>query len=91
MMKGNQQYWNPALETLPQEKLGCEVIPGGVLNTEARILKMRGLRSTAMTATLSYVFGMAETAIKMGINLPEDLCIRKITEVWPMPSGINPN
>ena len=64
---------------LAAEKLGCEVIPGGVLNTEARILKMRELRATAMAATPSYVLGMAETAQKIGINPPEDLLIRKIT------------
>jgi phenylacetate-CoA ligase len=61
------------------EKLGCEVIPGGVLNTEARILKMQELRATAMGATPTYVLGMAESARKMGINPPTDLCIRKIT------------
>ncbi len=64
---------------LAAEKIGCEVIPGGVLNTEARILKMRELRATAMAATPSYVLGMAETARKMGINPPTDLQIRKIT------------
>ncbi len=61
------------------EKLGCEVIPGGVLNTEARILKMKELKATAMGATPTYVLGMAETARKMGINPPTDLYIRKIT------------
>jgi phenylacetate-CoA ligase len=61
------------------EKIGCEVIPGGVLNTEARILKMKELKATAMGATPTYVLGMAETARKMGINPPNDLYIRKIT------------
>ena len=61
------------------EKLGCEVIPGGVLNTEARILKMQELRATAMGATPTYVLGMAETARRMGIDPPKDLWIRKIT------------
>jgi len=61
------------------EKLGCEVIPGGVLNTEARILKMQELRATAMGATPTYVLGMAETARKIGIDPPKDLFIRKIT------------
>ena len=61
------------------EKIGCEVIPGGVLNTEARILKMQELRATAMGATPTYILGMAETARKMGINPPKDLFIRKIT------------
>jgi phenylacetate-CoA ligase len=61
------------------EKLGCEVIPGGVLNTEARILKMQELRATAMGATPTYVLGMAETARRLGIDPPKDLFIRKIT------------
>jgi len=62
------------------EKLGCEVIPGGVLNTEARILKMKELRATAMGATPSYVLVMADTArTKLGLDPPRDLNIRKIT------------
>ena len=62
------------------EKLGCEVIPGGVLNTEARILKMQELKATAMGATPTYVLGMAETArTKLNIDPPKDLYIRKIT------------
>ncbi len=61
------------------EKLGCEVIPGGVLNTEARILKMQELRANAMGATPTYVLGMAETARRMGLDPPRDLFIRKIT------------
>jgi phenylacetate-CoA ligase len=61
------------------EKIGCEVIPGGVLNTEARILKMQELKATAMGATPTYILGMAETARSMGIDPPKDLFIRKIT------------
>ena len=65
------------------EKLGCEVIPGGVLNTEARILKMQELKATAMGATPTYVLGMAETARKMVIDPPRDLFIRKINSRGP--------
>jgi phenylacetate-CoA ligase len=62
------------------EKLGCEMIPGGVLNTEARVLKMQELKATAMGATPTYVLGMAETArTKLGLDPCKDLCIRKIT------------
>jgi phenylacetate-CoA ligase len=61
------------------EKLGCEVVPGGVLDTSARILKMKEVKATAMGATPTYVLGMAETARKMGINPPTDLFIRRIT------------
>jgi phenylacetate-CoA ligase len=61
------------------EKIGCEVIPGGVLDTKARILKIQELQATAMMGTPTYILGMAETArIKMGIN-PAELSINKIT------------
>ena len=62
------------------EKIGCEVVPGGVLDTEARILKIQELRATAMMATPTYVLGMADTARKkLGIDPAKDLTIRKIT------------
>lgn len=60
------------------EKIGCEVVPGGVLDTQARILKMQELRCTAFMATPTYVLGMAETANKMGID-PKGIGIRRIT------------
>ncbi|MEA3359091.1 MAG: phenylacetate--CoA ligase family protein, partial [Thermodesulfobacteriota bacterium] len=44
------------------EKIGCEVVPGGVLDTKARILKIQELKATAMMATPTYMLGMAETA-----------------------------
>jgi len=62
------------------EKLGCEVVPGGVLDTQARILKMQELRCTAFMATPTYVLGMANAARnRLGINLAKDLFIKKIT------------
>ncbi len=62
------------------EKLGCEVVPGGVLNTEARILKMQEIRATAMAATPTYALAMADTARrKLNIDPVKDLYIRKIT------------
>jgi len=61
------------------EKIGCEVVPGGVLDTQARILKIRELQATAMMATPTYVLGMAETAqTRLGID-PRELTIRRIT------------
>ena len=72
------------------EKLGCEVVPGGVLNTEARILKMQELRCTAFMATPTYVLGMADTAMtKLGIN-PKDIGIKRIT-VAGEPGGSIPS
>jgi phenylacetate-CoA ligase len=60
------------------EKLGCEVVPGGVLDTEARIMKMQELRCTAFGATPTYVLGMADTARKIGID-PRSIGIKRIT------------
>ena len=62
------------------EKLGCEVVPGGVLNTEARLLKMQELRATATMATPTYILGMADVARKnLGLDPARDLCVRRIT------------
>src|SRR3990170_3921395 len=44
------------------EKVGCEIVPGGILNTEARILKIQELKCSAFMATPTYVLGMADTA-----------------------------
>ena len=70
------------------EKLGCEVVPGGVLDTKARILKIQELQATAMMATPTYVLGMAATARnKMGID-PTSLSIGKITCAGEPGAGI---
>ncbi len=62
------------------EKVGCEVVPGGVLDTQARILKMREIKATGLAATPTYVLGMADTARnKLGIDPAKDLNISKIT------------
>ena len=61
------------------EKIGCEVVPGGVLDTQARILKIQELKPTAMMGTPTYMLGMADTAkSKLGIP-PQQLGIKKIT------------
>ncbi|MCF8146471.1 MAG: phenylacetate--CoA ligase family protein [Deltaproteobacteria bacterium] len=60
------------------EKMGCEVVPGGVLDTQSRILKIQEIRATAMMATPTYVLGMADTARKMGLD-PGKMTIEKIT------------
>ena len=61
------------------EKLGCEVVPGGVLDTEARILKMQELRVNAFMATPTYVLGIADTAKNKKNIDPRSLGIKKIT------------
>ena len=61
------------------EKLGCEVVPGGILDTKARILKIQELQATALMATPTYILSMADTAKqKMGID-PTQLSVRRIT------------
>jgi phenylacetate-CoA ligase len=60
------------------EKLGCEVVPGGILNTEERLLKIKELRATALMATPTYVLSMAETCRNtLGMD-PGELPINKI-------------
>ncbi|MBW1923722.1 MAG: phenylacetate--CoA ligase family protein [Deltaproteobacteria bacterium] len=61
------------------EKIGCEVVPGGVLDTKARVLKIQELKATAMMGTPTYILGMAETARRrLGLD-PSSLSIEKIT------------
>lgn len=61
------------------EKIGCEVVPGGVLDTAARVLKMQELRCNAFMATPTYVLGLAETArTKLDLEVRE-LGIERIT------------
>ncbi|MBI4773175.1 MAG: phenylacetate--CoA ligase family protein [Deltaproteobacteria bacterium] len=61
------------------EKIGCEVVPGGVLDTAARILKVKELGATAMMGTPTYMLNMADLArTRVGID-PEKLTVNKIT------------
>ncbi len=60
------------------EKVGCEVVPGGVLDTEARIMKMKELKVTSFGATPTYVLGMADTARRIGID-PRSIGVQRIT------------
>jgi len=61
------------------EKIGCETIPGGVLDTKSRILKIQELQATALMATPTYVLGMADTARNQLHLDPAALPITKIT------------
>ena len=71
------------------EKLGCEVVPGGVLDTAARILKIKELQATALGATPSYVLTLADTARnKLGIDPAKDLSIRRIVCAGEPGAGI---
>jgi len=61
------------------EKLGCEVVPGGVLDTASRILKIKELKATAMMGTPTYMLNMADVAReRLGVD-PAGLSIQRIT------------
>ena len=59
------------------EKLGCEVVPGGALDTKGRISKMMEVKATALLNTPTYGLHMAETAKKMGVN-PKGIGIQRM-------------
>ena len=59
------------------EKLGCMVVPGGALDTQARISKIREIKATALLNTPTYGLHMAEEAQKMGVD-PRSLGIKRM-------------
>jgi phenylacetate-CoA ligase len=59
------------------EKVGCEVVPGGALNTRGRINKMVEVKATALLNTPTYGLHMAEGAVKMGID-PKEIGIKRM-------------
>jgi len=61
------------------EKIGCEVVPGGVLDTAARVLKIREVRATAMMGTPTYLLNMAQVARDRLDLDPAGLTIERIT------------
>jgi len=61
--------WPSGPDTMLPKKVGCEVVPGGVLDTQARIFKIKEERATAMMGAPTYILGMAETA-KNRLQLP---------------------
>jgi phenylacetate-CoA ligase len=68
------------------EKLGCEVVPGGALETRGRIQKAKEVRATALMNTPTYGLHMAEVAREMGVDPKRDLQIKKmICAGEPMP------
>jgi phenylacetate-CoA ligase len=59
------------------EKLGCEVVPGGALDTKGRISKMMEVKATALLNTPTYGLRMAEEAVQMGIG-PREIGIKRM-------------
>ncbi len=60
------------------EKLGCEVVPGGALDTKGRIQKMMEIKATASMNTPTYGLHMIEVAKEMGIDPRRDLHIKRM-------------
>jgi len=68
------------------EKLGCEVVPGGGLDTKGRIQKMIEVKATGLMNTPTYGLHMIEVAKEMGIDPKRDLNVKKmICAGEPMP------
>jgi phenylacetate-CoA ligase len=68
------------------EKIGCEIVPGGALDTKGRIQKMKEVKATALMNTPTYGLHMAEVAKEMGIDPKRDLSIKRmICAGEPMP------
>ncbi len=59
------------------EKLGCEVVPGGALDTAGRLSKMQEVKPTALLNTPTYGLHLGESALKKGID-PRNLGIRRM-------------
>ncbi len=69
------------------EKLGCELVPGGALDTKARIHKIIETRANGMMNTPTYGLHIAEEAANMGID-PKSLGIeRMLCAGEPMPEA----
>jgi phenylacetate-CoA ligase len=69
------------------EKVGCEVIPGGALDTRGRIRKILEIKANAMMNTPTYGLHIAEESRSMGID-PATLGIeRMLCAGEPMPSA----
>ena len=69
------------------EKLGCEVVPGGALDTTGRLNKIQEVRATALLNTPTYGLHLAEAALKKGID-PKDFGIqRMVCAGEPLPAA----
>jgi phenylacetate-CoA ligase len=69
------------------EKVGCELVPGGALDTKGRIYKIIETRANAMMNTPTYGLHIAEEARNMGID-PKSLGIeRMLCAGEPMPEA----
>jgi phenylacetate-CoA ligase len=59
------------------EKVGCEVVPGGALDTRGRVSKIMEVKATALMNTPTYGLHLAEEVGKMGLD-PKGLGIKRM-------------
>ena len=69
------------------EKLGCELVPGGGLDTKGRIHKILEIKANAMMNTPTYGLHIAEEAKNMGIDPASFGIERMLCAGEPMPSA----
>jgi phenylacetate-CoA ligase len=59
------------------EKIGCEVVPGGALDTKGRVNKIIELKANALAGTPTYMLNIAKEAESMGID-PKSFGIERV-------------
>jgi phenylacetate-CoA ligase len=69
------------------EKVGCELVPGGGLDTKGRIHKILEIKANAMMNTPTYGLHIAEEAKNMGIDPASFGLERMLCAGEPMPSA----
>ena len=69
------------------EKVGCELVPGGGLDTKGRIHKILEIKANAMMNTPTYGLHIAEEARNMGIDPASFGLERMLCAGEPMPSA----
>jgi phenylacetate-CoA ligase len=69
------------------EKLGCQVIPGGALDTKGRIHKIIEIKANALLNTPTYGLHIAEEAKKMGVDPASFNIERMLCAGEPMPTA----
>jgi phenylacetate-CoA ligase len=65
------------------EKIGCLVIPGGSMTTEARVRQILDLGITVVCSTPTYALRMAQEAEALGLDLPGSAVSRLILSGEP--------
>src|SRR6202162_1401685 len=70
------------------EKIGCLVLPGGNMTTEARVKQILSMKATVVCSTPTYALRMAQEAKTMGVDLAGSSVKRLILSGEP--AGSNP-